>query len=1010
MSHSNSKFKQQIIIGFAAALIVLLGISFFMYRALDRFNDSSSWVNHTYQVINTIDEYERNMAGITMGSRGYAITGKKDYLKPYSESIGKPDRLLDTLLELTIDNDFQQQRLKELVPLSKEYQLLFDSMVTVTQEQGPTAAQRIVLHGNGNRLISSVRTICEEVRQSEYELLRVREVENQASLGTSRWSVLIASCIALLIVGFLILFILRNYNQLQRSELAAQLANEKLEEKSKESQSRDWLLSGTNNLNEYLRGERRLEDLAADIITFLTEYIGAQVGVLYIYNDRRKKLQLSGSYAFDQRKGNFNEVGLGEGLVGQAALEQRSLLFSDLPADYLPISSGLGKAEPNSILVVPLLYNKSLKGVVEIGALHPLRSEQVNFVKSVSENIAIAINTHDARNQNEELLRETQRQAEAMEQQQEELRQTNDELGRQAELLQASEEEMRVQQEELKQSNIELEDKARELEEKNEAIEQARTSLILKAEELERISNYKSDFLANMSHELRTPLNSILVLANLLADKGNANLSEKQIEYAQTIGKSGQDLLQLINDILDLAKIEAGKIELNKEPIHLQDVADTMQRLFAETAKQKNITYNIQVDKDLSSQLSTDRMRLDQILKNLLSNAFKFTSSNGKVELNIGLAQHVNFKNDQLFTAPVLALSVSDTGIGIPADKQQWVFEAFRQADSSTSRKFGGTGLGLSISKELAARMNGEIQLKSAEGLGSTFTLYLPLDQEKIAYPEEKAIQKPAPKESKKSILTLFSNKDLAAHAQRSIQIDPSQGVENCEEVGDVLSLVEKGGVQLVVTDLIDLALFEKLKRSSAETSIIIYTEDSLSEEQTHSLEKFGSVVLLAGTTGSPKQLSDQISQKLKPKKEKEVEKARPTAPPTVLDDVLKGKNVLLVDDDMRNIFALSSILQLHQVEVITATNGLEALEALKKKPKADLVLMDMMMPEMDGYEAMKKIREKIEFKELPIIALTAKAMPNDREKCIEAGASDYISKPVNIDQLISLMRVWLFK
>ncbi|WP_143959883.1 nitrate- and nitrite sensing domain-containing protein [Litoribacter populi] len=519
-----------------------------------------------------------------------------------------------------------------------------------------------------------------------------------------------------------------------------------LQRLSDENRDRTWLLTGNSDLNDTIRGEKELQELAQEIIRFISNYLNAQIGAVYLAENGG--LKLYGNYAFQKRGGNKNFIEFGEGLVGQAALEQNPIIYNDIPANYIKVSSALGDARPNNIIVYPFFYEGELKGVLEIASTRPFSDLEFKLLDLVGENIGIAFHSNQSRSQMKELLEESQRQAEELEARQEELRQTNEELHAKTGLLEESELELKAQQEELQQTNEELEEKANLLEEQKAQLETAKVDVEKKARQLEITSKYKSEFLANMSHELRTPLNSVLILAELLGENKSKKLGEKEVEFAKNIHASGNDLLSLINEILDLSKVESGKIELDYEEILVKDILGRIQSAFKEVALKKGQDFHIRYeDKDIELPILTDKLRLEQVLRNLLSNAFKFTPEKGKVDLHISLMpSRGQFKSERLNrTEMVLAFVVKDTGIGIPVNKQGVVFEAFQQADGSTKRKYGGTGLGLSISREIASALGGEIMLESEEGHGSTFTLYLPIEvslEETIPYEHTEEIGK----------------------------------------------------------------------------------------------------------------------------------------------------------------------------------------------------------------------------------------------------------------------------
>ena len=941
-----------------------------------------------------------------------------------------------------------------------------------------------------------------------------------------------------------------------------------LQKLSRENETRTWLLTGNNELNDKIRGEKDVKDLAQDVINQLTTYFNAQIGAVYLREN--EFFTLAGSYAFQHRKDNANIFKMGQGLIGQAALEKKPIVFSHVPEDYIRINSGLGNSIPKNIIVFPFLYDDAVKGVVEIGSVHEFSELDLQFLNMVGENVAIAFNASQSRTKLKELLEETQRQAEELEAQQEELKQSNEELQEKTGLLEKSEAELKAQQEELQQTNEELEEKANLLEEQKEGLENAKMDIENKSREIEVTSKYKSEFLANMSHELRTPLNSILILAQLLSENKNKSLGDKEVEFSKNIYNSGTDLLNLINEILDLSKVESGRMELEISEVPFREINTDITSMFSEVAKNKSIDFSIKAnEKALTKIITTDKQRLEQILRNLLSNAFKFTGKGGKVILSIDkVVSEVAFKNKKLNDIPdIVSFSVTDTGIGIPADKLGIVFEAFQQADGSTKRKYGGTGLGLSISRELANTLGGEIHLRSEEGKGSTFILYIPFNfdvtgmtpvEKKVEVKERKAESDQKTNTFKKlpivegetiddrynihendkivlimeddmefaQVLLLFVRErnykgiiasegniglSYARHykpdsiildmklpvmdgaevlkqlkndpdlrhipvqiisgydrrkeglelgafdfMQKPVSKDNLRGafdriedfiskklkklliVEDNEKQnkairelignGDVRSFSAYSGeeahtmmikenydcviVDLGLPDMSGFDFLEKIKANEGlkKVPIIIYTGKDLSKEENSRLTKLANTVVLK-TADSHARLLDEttlflhrVESQLSKEKQNIIRKLHKT------HEVLKNKKVLVVDDDIRNIYSLSNALQEEGVQCLSAENGKAALKILKEDPSVDIILMDVMMPEMDGCEATKEIRSISKFNKLPIIALTAKAMKGDREKCLEAGMSDYIAKPVNIEQLLSLMRVWLYK
>jgi signal transduction histidine kinase/DNA-binding response OmpR family regulator/methyl-accepting chemotaxis protein len=976
-----------------------------------------------------------------------------------------------------------------------------------------------------------------------------------------------------------------------------------LREAVEQNEKQNWLKSGQTELNNRMRGELDIPELSQNIINFLTRYQDAQLGLLYVAT-KPGILKLESSYALGKEKTWVKKFKFGEGIVGQAAEERQIIEITDIPPDFLKVNLGFGEIQPLNVMVMPFTYEDQVIGVIEIVSIYKITGIQKEFLLQSRENIGIALNSAKSRQQMKELLEKTQEQAERLQAQQEELRQSNEELEGQTKALIASETNLQAQQEELRVINEELEERTRMLEKQKNDIEQkniellnARNEIEKKARDLEEVSKYKSEFLANMSHELRTPLNSILILSQLMANNRDKNLTEKQVEFARTIHSSGADLLNLINEILDLSKIEAGMMELRIEPMGIDDFASTIQRAFQPVALNKNLEFNIEVQAEgLPEEIYTDSQRVQQVVKNLLSNSFKFTNQ-GSVTMKIYRpGPEEKLEQSGLSQENAVAIAVSDTGIGIPPDKQAAIFEAFRQEDGTTSRKYGGTGLGLSISKELAALLGGEIQLKSQKGKGSTFTMYLAekleppakktpttltrrkkdvkIDTQKRENPQEKKdemikaadiikvepsqkIQEPGVLEPRaansgdeirddrretkpgdKSLLIIEDDPNFAGvllnlaqsrgfkgiiaedgeaglhfadfykpsaiildirlpgmdgwqvmerlksnPATRHIPVHFMSAMENqydamsmgaigylskpvstealevafkrIENViskpvkkllvvesreaqknsiielmgsGDVVTVTAATGEEAlgllktnpfdamilnpVLTDMRGVELLEQMDNNEniSQLPIIIYSENEPDPREMEKLRTYARRIIIQDPQ-SMDRLFAETSLFLH-----RVESQLPEVQQKILhrmlekEDVLKGKKVLIVDDDMRNVFALTSILEEKGVNAVVGKNGKEGLEKLFANPGIDLVLMDIMMPVMDGYEAMKMIREDKRFEKLPIIALTAKAMKGDRHKCVAAGASDYLAKPVAPEKLLSLLRVWLYQ
>jgi signal transduction histidine kinase/DNA-binding response OmpR family regulator len=860
---------------------------------------------------------------------------------------------------------------------------------------------------------------------------------------------------------------------------------------------------------------------------------------------------LKGQYAL-QGQNLTQTIELGQGLIGQAVKTGKPILLDDVPQNELTITHATGNIKPAQLIILPIIRNEISIGGLELGTIGKYSDLQLHFLNLVLSDVGTALLGAQNRQKLQQLLEETQAQSEELQVQHNELEGLNAELEAQAQKLQASEEELRVQQEELLQSNQELEERSSLLEEKNELIEERNIEIQQKAEALELSTRYKSEFLANMSHELRTPLNSILLLSRLMAE--NEAMDREHQEYAEVIQSSGQGLLSLIDEILDLSKIEAGKMELDRTNIKVDEIILNMRSLFNPLAKDKNLNFVIEKSAEVPEFFPTDKMRLEQIIKNLLSNAIKFTTV-GTVKLNIN-------KNEKL---GALIFKVTDTGVGIAPEKQGMVFEAFQQADGSTRRKFGGTGLGLSISRELAKLLGGYIDLKSTEGEGSIFTLTLPLDinkgfdgavpsvdkpiialeapVKKVSHltvenipqeieddrdniqPDDKVIliveddtpfaktlldftrkrnykglvavrgdagiemaktfkplailldiqlpvkdgwqvmeelksdpsTRPIPvhimsslQVKKESLLKgavdfinkpfafehmqeIFSKLEhaLSRHPKKVLIVEENEQhakalsyflsnfniqTEIVNQVNEGVSALHKPEVNCVILDMgiPDKHAYETLevvkKTPGLENlPIIIFTGKNLSKGEENRIKQYADSIVVK-TAHSYQRILDEAGLFLHLVEEKSKEKSKTPKKFSELQDVLVGKTVLVADDDVRNIFSLTKMLEQHQMKVVAATDGKEALKLLNENPEIDVVLMDMMMPELDGYETTTAIRQDIKYRNLPILAVTAKAMMGDREKCIAAGASDYISKPVDMDQLISLLRVWLYE
>ncbi|WP_173932400.1 response regulator [Chelativorans sp. Marseille-P2723] len=922
-------------------------------------------------------------------------------------------------------------------------------------------------------------------------------------------------------------------------------------------QKHEWLQGGQVGLSQNIGGNQRLEELCQNALAFLAEYLDAQAGALYVRDGL--DFHRRAVYAVPENAPIADRFAPGDGLLGQAVRDKRSFLLNDVPDDYLYFGSGLGRSKPRSLLIAPASVDGDINTVLELGFLDKASDEVVELLQSVSESIAIAVRSAQHRARLRELLEETQRQAEELQAQSEELRSTNEELESQSRSLQESQARLEQQQAELEQTNAQLEEQTQALEHQRDELTRAQAVLQQQAHDLEEASRYKSEFLASMSHELRTPLNSLLIMARLLAENRDGNLTADQVIYAQTIETAGNDLLALINDILDISKIEAGHIELQIESVRIDQMLEKLRASFQAPAAEKGLDFRIEITPGTPDELETDPLRLEQVLKNFLSNAIKFTDK-GEVALSISIR-----KDEQL------AFTVRDTGIGIAEHHREAIFEAFRQADGAIDRKYGGTGLGLSISSELSKLLGGQIELESEEGRGSAFTLVVPAvyqgDAAELPSNAASAVAdtgyrhqaarttgrngapaQPRSFEDDRDRLTtgpvILVVEDDLAFAQILVDLAHELGfqclvAETADEgvllarqylpsgvildiglpdhtglsvldrlkhdtrtrhipvhvvsvsdymhtalsfgaVGYMLKPVKREELEhalrnltarltpslrrvLIVEDdaaqlealqlllssqnvetvaaasaaecleklkaetfdcmVLDLSLpdatgFEVLEQLSVDEAYafpptIVYTGRELTPDEELGLRKFSSSIIIKGAK-SPERLLDEVTLFLHQMVSELPEQKREMLARSLnRDAALEGRCILVVEDDIRNVYALMSIFETHGARVEIARNGREALQALKRaangsSPAIDLVLMDVMMPEMDGLTATREIRKLKEWKGLPIIMLTAKAMPGDQEQCLAAGANDYLAKPLDVDKLLSLARVWI--
>ena len=1120
--------ERKILTGFIACAIILCGVAIFSFNNSKKYIESNALVDHTNQVIYQFEQILTYTVDAETGTRGFVISGDNNFLAPFLVAQTKGVEHLEKVKELVKDPNVR----KNIDELEKELKLRFDNLNRTIElrKKDFEKAREAVASGEGKQIQDRIRTIIERVEAIEFTLLAERKQASIDDASNFNTVFVILLLIIILVLVIVYLIISSNLRALKSAEA--------------ETAGKNWLLTGSTRLNESLKGDQSVEELAGNTISFLCNYLKANIGAVYQFDDKENALLLCGQYAFSSPNDTKVKFALNEGLIGQAAREQKQISLTDIPEENIRITSSVLNARLRHLLIIPFLFEGKTMGVLEIGRLTVFNETEKEFITISMDSIGIRVNSAIARNKINELLQETQVQSEKLQSQQEELKQMNEELEEQTQNLKS-------QQEELQITNEELEEQTQSLEEKNKEVEASRNDIEQKTKQLEISSRYKSEFLANMSHELRTPLNSLLILSKDLSENRKNNLDKIQIESAEIIYKSGTDLLTLINEVLDLSKIEAGKMSINIESVSLKYFADDIVRIFKHHAEQKGLELTCKLDATLPETIRTDLQRLNQIVKNLLSNAIKFTE---KGSVNITIDRD---------TETTLNISVRDTGIGIQEDKQMAVFEAFQQAEGGTSRKYGGTGLGLSISRELAKLLGAEIKLISKINEGSTFSLIIPLEiinPQEVSEPynktgadfnipgsehDPKYLNHPGIADDRDKITTgdailLIIEDDLqfasilveqankkgfkclmAASGEDGLNLaarykphaiildmglpgingqqvltelkanpsvrhipvhiisanDPSTeaikagaieclvkpiGKKELEEAFNrienfvsrkiknvlliednensrkalriligkedircfeaetgkmALEIYQQNHIDCVVLDLglPDMSGFDLINKmeninGKDRAPVIVYTGKELTKEENTELQKHSKTIIIKGIKSEERLLDEtalflhRTITSLPKSKQLNINNLYNK------EDIFNDKKILLVDDDSRNVFALSKILIERGMEIIKAENGKYALETLDNHPDIDLVLMDIMMPEMDGYEAMRQIRSQKKYQGLPVIALTAKAMNNDKQKCIDAGANDYIAKPIDVERLLSLMRVWMSK
>lgn len=909
----NYSIHAKIITGYVIILVCLvLSLLVVMNRMTALQQEVELISQHDIEIHDLANQIQKNVLEMETGMRGYVLTGQEEYLEPYH--LGNRSWLdnYNKLHSLLADNGNQQRNLEEIKPLIQSW-VDQTGEYAINQKRAGNEAElaQYFEQQTGKKVTDQLRTQLDSFLEKEKKLTIERTShlkQNNTNLKITLYAIIILVTVITIVTAlFLSNSIVNTIKQVvktirsitdERVDLRTRIkvkTNDETRELAEAMNSllsnlekHQWIQKSITEISTMYQGVTDINELAGKFINKLAPLLQASYGVLYLRRNQGGEVDFVkvAGYAVDGESDPKASFKLGEGLIGQAALDKRIFLIDHLPEEHMKITSGLGESLPRNLLVAPVLYEGKVEAVVEFAALQPFLSQHLTLIDQLQDKFGSSISSVLGRMEVERLLGESQV--------------LTEELQAQSEELQAQSEELQMQQEQLRITNEFLEEQNQFAEQRADELKKAKDELEEYSQKLQLSSQYKSDFLANMSHELRTPLNSVLILSQMLMEN-HADMDKSEVEeYARVVHTAGGDLLRLIDDILDLSKIEAGKIEILTDEVNLTELPQTLKSLFDPVAEQKKLTFEVLTDPELPPVISTDGQRLQQILNNLLSNAFKFTDQ-GSVTVRMELAPYEKIKRwpGLHSKGPVVAISVTDTGIGIPLEKQQLIFDAFQQLDGTTNRHYGGTGLGLSICREFTRLLGGAIDVQSEPNQGSTFTLYLPSSRES----------------------------QEASHEAFSAFAEVAAGADGRAEEG----------------------------------------RDRQDDVQ-------------VGTT--TQEWSD--------------------------DKLFAGKKVLLVEDDSRNVFALVTALERKGITVHVAKNGKRAIDILRDQADFDLIFMDIMMPVMGGYEAMKRIRRELGLDHLPIIALTAKAMKGERDKCMEAGASDYITKPLNIDQLFSLMRVWL--
>lgn len=1203
------KIKRNLQFGIGFSLFILIASSVASYLSIQNQMAHRESVTRSRISMIAVKDVLIALIDAETGNRGYQITGRENFLEPYNRSLQGYPKALARTRSVGMSDKTQLERLA-ILKKNADLDMHMIKLFVENRRKGILMTQNEMLMGKN--YMDNCRKIVQDFVSYEERRLEKKNRDLDSSSTTTILFIVFSSLAAIIVTLFFYvklrndlirrdklerelkakdLEISRRVNVIQ--QVASRVSNgdysqrvadgyegdlgdlvdslnhmtDSLKASFDKINTSDWRQKGMALLNESLMGNKSVKQVTTDSLNQLIAYADCINGAIYLMDDGKLKLSIASGLENNMRQ-TFDP---GEGMVGQVFVQKKTKAYNDLDENDFAVTFASGKVKINAILLVPIILDRITFGVLEVSSNNNFDQDRIDYFAESSRNIAIALRAARGREKEQRLLEETQAQSEELQVQHSELENLNTELEAQTQKLQASEEELKVQQEELMQTNTELEERSKLLEEKNQLIAERNIEIQRKAEELALSTQYKSEFLANMSHELRTPLNSILLLSRLMAENPDENLNEDQIESAKVIQSSGSSLLTLIDEILDLAKIESGKMSLEYQDVVINEVVKDLKNLINPLVKEKGIEFNINIEDDLAKSFETDRLRLDQVLRNLLSNALKFTKE-GSVDLNI----KKDSKNKDF-----IIFSVKDTGIGIPEDKQKIIFEAFQQADGSTQRKFGGTGLGLSISREIAKLLGGYLDLKSKVNEGSEFSLIIPMSEslkgnqgvstgnsdqnlvdviledveeikqiidyqeneietafKHLEIPEDVDDDRNSISEGDKVILIveddtnfaiallkfarmqnykgvvvvrgdhalsaamqyhpaailldvqlpvkdgwkvmdeLKSNpqtKPIPVHMMSSLHVKKESLMKGAidfinkpvamEQMTDVFKKIEdalkkspqkvliveenakhasalsyflsnfdislsvednvEDSVKAFNTDGVDCVILDiganrrnaykiiesiKSYEGLENLPIIIFTERNLSTSEELQIKQYADSIVVK-TAHSYQRILDEVGLFLHLVEEKNssVETIRNKTLGS-LTEVLSGKKILITDDDVRNIFSLTKALEKYKVEVVLAMDGVQALEQIKDHPDIDVVLMDMMMPNMDGYETIQEIRKMPKFRRLPIIAVTAKSMIGDRDKCIQAGASDYITKPVDIDQLLSLLRVWLYE